>query len=306
MEGVMNGGFKSKDELEKSMATAYRMAVTDTHPWWGVITSPDEVKGDTKNHELGTDGKLRAEMHINIEEQPEIVEKLKSGMYSDLSTGYWAEADYEIEPFDHEGKTATYLEKNIVWDHVAILPNGNIVWDHVAILPNGAGACDQNMGCGSYMNEDKEGEPAKEKDTMVEEKPTETNDCAEALAEAEARSNKLHTENAEQIAALTTTISAFIDAQKVKNEIPAAPVVEPEPKPEVNTEASGAPATVPTTGGVKPVETPELNTDAVETPAEKMMIKTLLPDGSQYSGEASPALANYMLHGTTQWNKEEN
>lgn len=301
MVGVMNGGYKTLEELEKSMNTAHRMDVTDLHPFWGIITSADEVVGYTRNHVLGEDGKMRAEMVINMEEHPDIVADLKSGLFSDLSTGYWAEQEMIDTPFDVDGKTAMYYEKNIVWDHVAKLPNGTA-------------ACSQEMGCGSYKNEacaasgkcqrtcgkEKNTIKEKEKDTM---EPEVKNNCAEMIEkvaeELRAEQNAAQEEVATQITELTNTINTFIESQTKE----PTPADEPEPKPAVDVSGSGAPV-IPTVGGTQTVETPPplAPADPADQPEGQdnaMHVDTLLPDGTRYIGPVTDTLRDYMLKGTT-------
>ena len=138
--GVMNGGYKSFEALEKGASTLDGADLRFLHPP-GIRPFVSKVIGKVRSPKLGTDGKVRAEGVVNSTEWPDMVEKLKSGFFNDVSAAGKHMRDILPEPKKYDGRTALFHETGLEFDHVAILPDG-------------AGACNrEDHGCGSFLND---------------------------------------------------------------------------------------------------------------------------------------------------------
>ena len=166
MVGLVEGVMLSANADEPALALAEEFG-KHVAGWNGrpvVINHPKDTKGNPvsanspeilENEQIGqlfnselSDKKLKFEAWINIstaeekgDEGKDVVERLRSGELMEISTGLFAE---------EEQKKGAHL--GVPFDSIW----RNIVPDHLALLPNGIGACSIADGCGApRINEGK-------------------------------------------------------------------------------------------------------------------------------------------------------
>lgn len=145
-EQVLNGEFLSADQIEASKILWNSVPVTWSHPEQsggpGTIRQAehhDWAVGNFLNVDMQGD-KLRGEIWLDVElvknreGGEQLLEDLESGEMEEVSTGYFAETvenegTYNGEQYNAEQK--------------------NIIPDHLALLPNATGACSIEDGCGA-------------------------------------------------------------------------------------------------------------------------------------------------------------
>ncbi|MHA2068382.1 MAG: DUF2213 domain-containing protein, partial [Candidatus Thorarchaeota archaeon] len=148
-EGVMNRGFKPKKEVEKftKLFSQFNltMPVTVNHPdsMYGVIVSEEDMVGTFGHNTEYNEETTQATTEVRINKAfPDIIEKIDSGEFPDVSIGYFALTErlenseiFVDEGFSGEEKEYDFIERNL-------FPN------HLAILKANEGACSRKDGCG--------------------------------------------------------------------------------------------------------------------------------------------------------------
>ena len=140
-EGVMNGGFKSKEELAKSAWLFGNCPITFDHPPYSEVTSLQEIIGFANDISFNSEtGDVSATLNIfKIPDTEDIIEKIKTGEIKEVSIGYWTtdipkKGKYYNKRLNKE-QEYDRLETDIVPNHIAILP------------PDVPAACSPEMGC---------------------------------------------------------------------------------------------------------------------------------------------------------------
>lgn len=148
VEGVLNGALLTVDEFGKYVGGWNGRPVVVRHPADenGNDISASDSPETMASYAIGTlydsriEGtRLVADMHIDSKKACSlgfcgIVEALKKGEVLEVSTGYFSDGE-EIEG-EYNGEKYTQIHRNIVPDHLAILPDEE-------------GACSVDDGCGT-------------------------------------------------------------------------------------------------------------------------------------------------------------
>lgn len=148
VEGVLNDALLTVQEFGKYVGGWNGRPVVVRHPAdeSGNDISAAESPETMATYAIGTlynarieNSRLIADMHIDEKKACSlgfcgIVEALKAGKVLEVSTGYFSDA--EPSPGDHNGESYSEIHRNIVPDHLAILPDQE-------------GACSVDDGCGT-------------------------------------------------------------------------------------------------------------------------------------------------------------
>ena len=147
VDGVLNGALVTHEEYGRNVQAWNDKPVTVPHPTDGAggfisAGSPDVIArmsiGRVYNAKVDGD-KLVAELWLDTAQaervgRSELLAALESGALSEVSTGYFSYR--EDAQGEHNGKPYLYVDRDI-------MP------DHLAILPNEVGACSVTDGCGT-------------------------------------------------------------------------------------------------------------------------------------------------------------
>lgn len=150
VDGVLNGALVTHEEYGRNVQAWNDKPVTVPHPTDGMggfisAGSPDVISsmcvGRVYNAKVDGD-KLVAELWLDTAQaervgRSDLLAALESGALSEVSTGYFSYR--EDAQGEHNGKPYLYIDRDI-------MP------DHLAILPNEVGACSVQDGCGTRPN----------------------------------------------------------------------------------------------------------------------------------------------------------
>lgn len=148
-EGVMNLGFKPRDELAKTWILANGIAFSHDHPRdedeFGVIVDLRRVGGFVDNVRFDdATGNVVGDVFLarvaqeglaiteeNIKRNAFLVDAIKAGEEAEVSIGFWSTDEWN--PGNRDGADYEWIQRDIVYDHLASVP---------------LGACSWGMGCG--------------------------------------------------------------------------------------------------------------------------------------------------------------
>jgi hypothetical protein len=140
-EGVMNGGYKAREELMRSAVTFDGIPITFSHPPEGQITSLTQMEGYVKLTDYDPEtGDVKGLANIfKTQENTSVVDLIRDGKIREVSIGFWSTDVFQNGIYDNtrsgEKQKYDYLETDIVGDHLAIM------------MPGERGACSPGMGC---------------------------------------------------------------------------------------------------------------------------------------------------------------
>jgi hypothetical protein len=143
MEGVQNGGFKSREELRKAARWLQNRPVVINHPsrWPGVVREDTPIYGYTSDVRFQEDVMgVYGFTNLELDKTPgEIIERIRERKLKAGSVGYWSKDVPAPLGSEWNGTPFKFLETNILFDHYAILPNQD-------------GACSVHEGCGLQVD----------------------------------------------------------------------------------------------------------------------------------------------------------
>lgn len=129
------------EELENSASTFSHKEITINHPKEGTLVDPDDIVGNLGDVTADPERRcLRTEGRVDKRRiTPLMLEKLKGGHVSEVSTGYWCE-------IQQEPGTLGDTQYNAV--------QKKIMGNHLALLPDARGRCSYGDGCGIRENKE--------------------------------------------------------------------------------------------------------------------------------------------------------
>jgi hypothetical protein len=209
-EGVQNKALKSREELKGTEKWLEYRPIVIEHPegWPLQHQSPIGFTSDIKFRE--EDAAIVGLSNFWLDKTPQCILKgVRAGTIREGSVGYWARHEYN--PGEFKGQPYTHVERNLLYEHYAILPGEK-------------GACPCSEGCGlqnsreqpkgfTNLNQARKGE--KEEKTMSE-KP---NDTPKTVEELEAELNALKIEQDKVVDERVSQFKADLEAKK--NELAA-------------------------------------------------------------------------------------
>lgn len=147
--GVLNGALLTPDEYGKHVGGWNGRPVVVRHPidGEGVAVSAADSPDVWERYTVGRlfnarveDGRLLADLHVDLDAlcalgMCALAERIKRNEVIEVSTGYFSDDDFT--PGEFEGVPYTVVHRNIVPDHLALLPDET-------------GACSVEDGCGTF------------------------------------------------------------------------------------------------------------------------------------------------------------
>ena len=206
---VLNGEFLPAEEIEKSLFQWNGVPLTIEHPTNndGETISARKTEAFEK-HQVGhireadmVDNKLRVEAWIDVdvaeelEKGEQILERARNGEAIEVSTGYFSETESEQGTINGEEYNATQK---------------NIIPDHLALLPNQVGACSLEDGCGTHKTNESEDD----KQTEENKQNTSDSDSNKEISEEETNME----ENEEEIKSFIEHLKGFFQSEVAEEE----------------------------------------------------------------------------------------
>lgn len=146
-DGVMNRARKMKDELARTWAMAEGIPTTHEHPdFWsemGVVIDLRRAGGVVRNVRFrDADGAVLGDVHLlkrsvagrelteeNAVRNRQIIAAVQAGEPVEVSIGFWSTDEWLSTPVPHNGAEFDRIQREIVYDHLALVPKGACSWE---------------------------------------------------------------------------------------------------------------------------------------------------------------------------------